>query len=376
MRDIKAHTGLRGIAAMAVFLGHAEFDRLWHGAFWLSGIYSFFYWQNPAVDLFFMLSGFILNYVYIKGRRATWRTYFSARFARICPLYYAGLVAVLAMNVVSAHFGHLTSASHDFKPSVLLPNLAMVQEWPVPGFVGSINVPSWSISVEFFLYIFVFPLLAWILSRRRLSRTASIAILVVAALIDGAANRGESPFPFNIQYTGLLRGITGFTAGFLICELVFNREESAISWPAEIGLVIVTLALLPFPVLHVFLPLPFAALIAVTFLPKSRLGRLLGSPPFHYLGGLSYSIYIWQYPVLKASTLAFGLRQMGASSTGGESESMSFDHKLLYCAGTCFALVVVANVSYYWFESPLRRILRRPIRTWFTVQSVPQSAGL
>ena len=58
MREIKAHTGLRGIAALAVFLGHAEFDHVWPGALWLSGIYSFFYWQNPAVDLFFMLSGF------------------------------------------------------------------------------------------------------------------------------------------------------------------------------------------------------------------------------------------------------------------------------------------------------------------------------
>ncbi len=129
MREIKAHTGLRGIAAMTVFLGHAEFDHLWRGAVWFTGIYSFFYWQSRAVDLFFMLSGFVLNYVYLKERRVEWRAFFAARFARICPLYYAGLFAVLAMNIYSAHTGHYPSPS--LTPSILLPNLAMVQEWPV-----------------------------------------------------------------------------------------------------------------------------------------------------------------------------------------------------------------------------------------------------
>src|SRR5580658_1566025 len=153
MREIKAHTGLRGIAALSVFLGHAGFDRLWEGAAWFGGLYSFFYWQNPAVDLFFMLSGFILNYVYLKGRKIDWRGYFSARFARICPLYYAGLLAILAMNYGAVRLGH--PASLDFKPSILLPNLVMLQEWPIPGFgfQTSVNTPSWSISVEVFLYV-------------------------------------------------------------------------------------------------------------------------------------------------------------------------------------------------------------------------------
>ncbi len=370
MREIKAHTGLRGIAAMTVFLGHAEFDHLWRGAFWFTGIYSFFYWQSRAVDLFFMLSGFVLNYVYLKERRVEWRGFFAARFARICPLYYAGLFAVLAMNLYSAHSGHYPSPS--LKPSILLPNLAMVQEWPVAGFVPSINIPSWSISAEVFLYVAIFPLLAFLLARQSLSRAVSLSAILIALLVNAIVS-SDSPYPVHFEYAGLTLGITGFTAGFLLCELLYARESPLIPWSAEICLAVLVLALLPFASVHALLPAAFAALIAVTYSPASRLGRVLGSPFFHYLGGISYSVYIWQYPVLKACTLAFGVRHMG--NVDLDTASAAPGRKLLYCAGTIVTLMLVANVSYYWFESPLRRILRRPIRDWFRARPLPQSAG-
>ena len=61
-------------------------------------------------------------------------------------------------------------------------------------------------------------------------------------------------------------------------------------------------------------------------------------------------------PVIKAATLAFGVRQMGAS---GISRNISHVHLLLYCGGTIGAVLVISTVSYYWFESPLRRVFRK-----------------
>jgi peptidoglycan/LPS O-acetylase OafA/YrhL len=370
MRDIKAHTGLRGIAAVAVFLAHAEFDRMWPAALWFSGFYSFFTWQVPAVDLFFMLSGFVLNYVYLKGRRLDWREYFSARFARICPLYYAGLLAVLAMNLISARYGH--APSDDLKPSILLPNLAMVQEWSIIGFAPSINVPSWSISVEMFLYIAIFPLFAFALARRSAPRWACAALLLGMLLLNAICG-GERPNPFHFQHSGLVRGITGFSAGFLICELLYQRIEPLVPVMAEIGVAILVVVMLPFPSLHAFLPFGFAALIAITYSSYSPLGRILGSPFLAYLGGVSYSIYIWQYPVIKACSVLFTVRKMGAMGTDLD---ISAARKLLYCGGCTLMLAVVANVSYYWFETPLRRMLRRPVREWFRFDRLQQPAKL
>jgi peptidoglycan/LPS O-acetylase OafA/YrhL len=369
MRDIKAHTGLRGIAAFTVFLGHAEFDRLWHGTFWLSGVYSFFYWQSPAVDMFFMLSGFVLNYVYLKERPADWRRYFSARFARICPLYYAGLLTMLAMNIGSVRLGHRPNS--DLKSSVILPNLLMIQEWPAPHVVNSINIPSWSISVEVFLYIFIFPLLAFAVARRSLPKPLFLGILGVALLLNALVSR-DLPHPLPIEYWGLIWGVTGFCAGFMICELVYNATEPLIPGLGEAALVAVVLAMLPFHSLHILLPAAFAALIAVTYPAASRLGRFLGSPIFFYLGGLSYSVYIWHKPVIKACSLAFAMRQMGASDFDIQ---VSSGRKLLYCVGTTVALLAVANISYYWFETPLRRVLRGPRRNGPRPGALADSAG-
>jgi len=368
MREIKAHTGLRGIAAFTVFLGHAEFDHLWHGAFWLSGVYSFFYWQSPAVDLFFMLSGFILNYVYLKQKALKWPAYFNARFARICPLYYAGLLAVVGMNFISAHLVH--KAPKDMNLSVLLPNLAMVQEWPVPHVVTSINVPSWSISVEVFLYIFAFPLFAFLIARRRLPAGLSMGIIVVSLLLNALVSR-DLPHPLNIEYWGLAWGVTGFCVGFVICELVYTRTEPLLSDPGELVLAAVVVGLLPFHALHIFLPVAFAGLIAVTYPAASRLGRILGSRFLFYLGGLSYSIYIWHAPVIEACTLAFGMRHIGDKSMDFQ---VSAGHKLLYCVGTTIALMAVANISYYLFETPLRKMLRGPTRNRLPVAPLSRPA--
>jgi peptidoglycan/LPS O-acetylase OafA/YrhL len=274
MREIKAHTGLRGIAAFTVFLGHAEFDHLWHGAFWLSGVYSFFYWQSPAADLLFMLSGFVLNYVYLKERPVAWRSYFNARFARICPLYYAGLFAMLAMNLGAVRLGH--EPNPNLNLSVILPNLLMIQEWPAPHLVNSINIPSWPISVEMFLYIFIIPLLAFAIARRRLPKWLSLgSILGVALLVNALVSR-DMPAPLPIEYWGLIWGVTGFCAGFIICELVYNTTEPLTSGLGEAALVAAVLAMLPFHSVHILLPIAFAALIAVTYPAGSPPGSVFG----------------------------------------------------------------------------------------------------
>jgi peptidoglycan/LPS O-acetylase OafA/YrhL len=46
--------------------------------------------------------------------------------------------------------------------------------------------------------------------------------------------------------------------------------------------------------------------------------------------------------------------------------------KLLYCVGTTVALLAVANASYYWFETPLRRLLRGPVRDRMRVGACPE----
>jgi peptidoglycan/LPS O-acetylase OafA/YrhL len=82
---IYSHTGLRGIAAMYVLLFHL----LWAGGDLRANKFcQWFQWGGYSVDLFFILSGFILNWVYLSSAAAmNWETYLKARVARILPLY-------------------------------------------------------------------------------------------------------------------------------------------------------------------------------------------------------------------------------------------------------------------------------------------------
>jgi peptidoglycan/LPS O-acetylase OafA/YrhL len=183
----------------------------------------------------------------------------------------------------------------------------------------------------------------------------SLAILAVALALNALVSR-DLPHPLPIEYWGLMWGTTGFVAGFLICDLVHDTQAPLVPAFWELCLGALVFALLPFHPLHILLPIGFAALIAVTYSAESRLGRFLGSPWIFYFGGLSYSVYIWHAPVIKAATLALAVRQVGGSNVNLEVSGI---HKLIYCLGTTVAVLAVANASYYWFETPLRKILRR-----------------
>jgi peptidoglycan/LPS O-acetylase OafA/YrhL len=353
MRDIKAHTGLRGIAALAVFLAHARFNDFWPRQAWLAGLYSFVYWQNSAVDLFFMLSGFVLNYAYLKGRKLDWRDYLTARFARICPLYYAGMISMMAMDYVSAHTGQNNSGG--MPVSDIVRNILLIQEWPLGRTVNSVLFPEWSISVEMFLYLAIFPLMALFFLRRRIPRFA--LLLILAATVAANASLGvENPFGVQYVFAPVLRGVTGFAAGFIICEILYDRTELLLPLMGEIALALAAMVCMRFVTLHWLLPVIFVGVMAVTYSEGSWLGQVLGSRLFAWLGTISYSIYIWHVPVVRACAIALRVRQMGGDTYG---PNISTSRRLLFCLVATCAVLLVGSASYYWFENPVRRALRR-----------------
>ena len=83
--ELKALTGLRGVAALTVALAHYNLPIL-------GAANRLFFWHNAAVDLFFCLSGFTLALVYVgQPSRLGCGIMGVARFARIYPLYIASL---------------------------------------------------------------------------------------------------------------------------------------------------------------------------------------------------------------------------------------------------------------------------------------------
>jgi peptidoglycan/LPS O-acetylase OafA/YrhL len=169
---------LRGLAAVYVVFHHAIPYHMEVGGFNVSFLFRF---GQEAVILFFLLSGFVINYSFSRSRDKTFRNYFLKRFLRI----YIPLIFVMFLSWVSecVRAGHIS----DLGAKSLLLNLLMLQD------VGSHkpnvivdpylnNKPLWSLSYEWWFYMLYFPLKKYILTDRRRD-IAVFGVAVISSLV-------------------------------------------------------------------------------------------------------------------------------------------------------------------------------------------------
>jgi peptidoglycan/LPS O-acetylase OafA/YrhL len=141
---LNALTGLRFIAAALIVVHHSGVLRIPVPPYAL----------DHGVSLFFVLSGFILAYVYPRlDEKASVKEFLIVRVARIWPAH--------AFTLVLAAVFAATALGAPFDGPRFFANLVMVHAWiPSSPWYFSFNAPSWSISTEFFFYL-AFPLLIW-----------------------------------------------------------------------------------------------------------------------------------------------------------------------------------------------------------------------
>lgn len=187
-------------------------------------------WHN-AVDLFFCLSGFTLSYVY---RRESFQfsSYLTARVARIYPLYLVTLVTAGAAIVWPLVINPTTYPTGNALSDFLLQGL-MLNSWPVIGSGVHWNTPAWSISVEWFCYVLLFPLLLF-QKRPRSTAIRLLCIVVLSALsyslfvryfdADMSIPQIYEPKSRWSEWIGLFRGVFGFAAGWIVFVCFEKRD--------------------------------------------------------------------------------------------------------------------------------------------------------
>ncbi len=151
MREVLPLTSIRGLAALWVVLMHI-YAPLVDNTF----IYYFFRNGGQGVTFFFVLSGFILSYVYCdKFQKINWDKYCNFihnRIARVYPLHFTTLLICLLLY-------------KGISSDEIFQNLLLIQGWGVFGLNKfSCNTGAWSISVEFFLYLF-FPFFIYFINK-------------------------------------------------------------------------------------------------------------------------------------------------------------------------------------------------------------------
>jgi len=285
-------TSLRFLAAMLVVLLHFSPRAGWDGG-------ALFGRGYLAVDFFFILSGFVLAHVYmgqVRAGRFSWAAFIEKRLARLWPLHLATLAGVIGLYglMLLAGLEPNNPARYDF--SLLPANLFMLHAW---GFnhEQSFNYPSWSVSAEWFAYLW-FGLFAAGLLRlwRRPVLFAGLAALFFAAMNMAAPALFGAALMHLSDGQGIWRIVPEFLIGMGIWRLGLSVSLPArqVAWHVHGALaLIIGLAAAGGPDI-LFAPL-FAWLIfsaAEVARHDVRAARWLSARPLVYLGDVSFGIYM------------------------------------------------------------------------------------
>lgn len=342
---LEALTGLRGLAAWYVVFYHV---RLTMTDLLPAPVIALLAKGYLAVDLFFMLSGFVLwlnhGQRLAQADAASAGRFWWRRIARIWPLHatvlaaFCGFVALLA----------LTGRDRAGYPLDELPlHLLLIQNW---GFTPRLswNHPAWSISAELAAYL-LFPLLAW-LTRRDWSTAAVLGVLAVllAALHGLFAAAGQTGLGSDIVRLGLPRCLIEFTAGTFAARLWQRWHDHPaaprLAWLGAAGamataatgsrLGLAETAWVPLLLLQVLLGLAFA---------RGRIAAWLSQGPLHWLGEVSYSTYLWHFGLFILFKLLFVDAHLQLDAV----------RLILFV----IALLVVSGLSHAWLELPAQHAL-------------------
>ncbi|PTY38538.1 hypothetical protein BGP77_11675, partial [Saccharospirillum sp. MSK14-1] len=236
-------TSLRGIAAISIVIHHFFLSISPDLGVRVTGLTNYVSQSYLWVDMFFLLSGFVLTIRY--HNRLTLQPYdiknfVLARFARIYPLHFVILVLFLIIEVVKyQNNGEFLNSPNSFPD--LMRNLFLLQGIQFDYLHTSWNHPSWSISIEWFSYL-LFPIILIIASKNHF--TISLTLTVCSILfIYIVSNITE----YELDVTGILglvRCISEMVIGSILAIIIHRMSlklRSLISHPGVTLCVVIAL---------------------------------------------------------------------------------------------------------------------------------------
>jgi peptidoglycan/LPS O-acetylase OafA/YrhL len=369
--EIKALTGLRIVAALWVVLFHYR-PPLWAASPRLHDDFApLFDAGAQGVDLFFILSGFVLTWNYLDRMGAHWSArgtlhFLWLRLSRVWPVYLVTLHLAALWIIVTLHVGDFPSPDAERLTAVsYIRQLAMVQLWFEPFFDNtSWDGPAWSISAEWLAYLLFGGLVLVVFRIARVSRARLLLALAMFAALPPTVLLLRTGL-FYTPWSWLPRILAQFSAGALACAAVrrlrLSRRGRLAAGYLAIGLVAAIVGGLYYYNAH---PVPgmvdSGGLTAVLYLPlvvalsvaAGPLPALLSTRLMRYGGRISFSLYMIHEPVHTVWDWVVRQYRIALPMSGAK----------LAAAGLIAVAILAAMALYHLVEEPAQRWMRRMVQ--------------
>ncbi len=376
VRSLNSLTGMRFIAAFAVFLSHDLFTVVPASMTWIPHGLQYV-WGNfggTGVSFFFVLSGFVLTWSVRPGDtpRAFWRR-------RACKIYPNHLVTALAAILLAMAVDKTVTSAE------IIPNIFLVHAW-IPNYdiLSGVDGVSWSLCCEAFFYL-CFPLLLWLISRLRVERLWLWAGAVVAAiwcvpliaehLMAGGQHYPFMPYSMNELWFVYFFPVTRcleFVLGMILARLVIAGRRSPVGMaPATLLLIgcyigaryasglygLVSITVIPLALIIVA-----GASIDISGRPSVLSGRVM-----IWLGNISFAFYLVHEQVIDYGARALGV----AANSYGVGPHLTLWEML---GLTVLALLLSVVLSWLLYRIVERPFMHRWSRSRRPVAATPGRA--
>jgi peptidoglycan/LPS O-acetylase OafA/YrhL len=336
--------GLRAVAILLVVLFHAGVSQLPGG--------------YVGVDVFFVVSGYVITGVLLRERATTGTTsllgFYARRARRILPAVTLVLITIVVAAWILGTASALQTADDAKWAALFLANFHFAAAGT--NYFSAQLPPSplqnlWTLSVEEQFYV-VYPTLFLLVAglglrlHLRTKMLAAMGLVVIISFGWSVIQTGSNP---NAAYFSPLTRAWELALGAIVALVAphFARVPSAVAaivtWAGLTAILVAAIvynAQTPYPSVYAALPVCGAAMViaAGTANPKFGVERLLGTLPFRQLGRLSYSLYLWHWPILI----------LAAESQGRESLPLSSN------LGWLLVALGASIVTYWVVENPIR----------------------
>ena len=368
--EIKALTGLRIVAAVWVVLFHFRPMLTDASPDFKDALSPVLNCGAQGVDLFFILSGFVLTWNYLDRMGQSWSTHATLHFlwlrlARVWPVYLVTMHLAALLVILSQHVGHVPLPEvQDLTAVSYLRQILLVQLWFQPFFDGSSwDGPAWSISAEWLAYL-LFGVVVLVIFRMQLvTRARSLTLLAFAASLPPVMLLLASG-QFYTPWSWLPRIVTQFVAGALACAAVrrlrLGDRARRVAGYVSVLLIAAMVGILYFFDAHpitglydsggvvdmLFVPLVMTLAIGVGSLP-----RLLSTRLMVYGGQISFCLYMVHE--LVHTVWGWAVQQF---------ELVPQENPWKWNVIGLLVIAVVASILLYHFvEEPARRWMRRMV---------------